>query len=134
MCPGSAASSCLAVGPTGKGAPACFLSDLVVAYALPPHTNGFSLQVLDLTHIWSASDSDAIDLDDILASAAAVYVFIKLNLSPQQRYPRTLTELLTAFAELLTRQQPDDVPVFSSCKHHPAHDPHRIPNPGTAGV
>ena len=29
---------------------------------------------------------------------------------PQQRYPRTLPELLTAVAELLTRHQPHDVP------------------------
>ena len=49
--------------------------------------------------------------DDILALAAAVYLFIKLHLSPQQRYPRTLPELLTAVAALLTRQQPDDAPV-----------------------
>ena len=89
-----------------------FLSDLVVAHALPPHISGFTLQILDLIHIWSGSDSDVLELDDILGLAAAVYVFIKRNLSSLQRYPRTLSELLTAVAELLTRQQPDDVPVL----------------------
>ena len=77
---------------------AFFLSDLVVAHAFPPHTSGFALQILDLSHIWSASDSDVIEPDDIL------------HLSLQQRYPLTLPELLTAVAELLKRQQPDDGP------------------------
>ena len=35
-------------------------------------------------------------------------MFTKLYLSPQPRYPRTLPEMLTAVAALLTRQQPDD--------------------------
>ena len=84
------------------------LSDLVVAYAFPPHTSGlFTLQILNLPHIWSGTDSGVIEPDDILALAAAVYMF-----SPQQRHPRTLPELLTAVAELLTRQQPDDAPVL----------------------
>ena len=39
-------------------------------------------------------------------------MFIKLHLSLQQRYPRTLPELLTAVAAPLTRQQPDDAPVL----------------------
>ena len=95
---------------TNRQRGARFLSDLVVTFALLPHTSEFSLQLLDLTRVYS--DSDVIDLDDILALIAAVYVFIKLNLSPQQRYPRTLPELLAAVAELLTRQQPDDVPVL----------------------
>ena len=42
-------------------------------------------------------------LDENLALASAVHVFIKLNPLPQQRYPRSLPELLTAVAELLTR-------------------------------
>ena len=88
-----------------------FLSDLVVASPFPPHTSEFSLQVHDLTHVWSHSDSVVVELDDILALAAAVHVFIKLNLSPQQRYPRTLSELFAAVAELFT-WQPDDVPVL----------------------
>ena len=88
------------------------MTDLVVTFALPPHTSEFSLQVLDLKHVWSHRDSDVIELDDILALIAAVYVFIKLNISPQQRYPRTLPELLAAVAELLISQQPDDVPVL----------------------
>ena len=35
-----------------------------------------------------------------------------LHLSPQQRCQRTLPELLTAVAELLTRQQPDHLPIL----------------------
>ena len=111
------------------------MSDLVVAYAFPPHTSGFTIQILDLTHIWSGSDSDVIEHDDILALAAAVYMIIKLHLSPQQRYPRTLPELLTAVAELLTRQQPDDIPVLlhnASTIQQISHI--EIPDPGTGGV
>ena len=55
-------------------------------------------------------------LDDILALAAALYMFIKLNPLPQQRYPRTLPDLLTAGAELLTRHQPDDLPVLHNTR------------------
>ena len=51
-------------------------------------------------------------LDNVLALAAAIYVFVGLNLSPQQRYLRTLSELHAAVAELLSKQQPDDVPVL----------------------
>ena len=64
-----------------------------------------------------------IGLDDILALATAVYVFIKLNISPQQRLTRTFPDLPTAVGELLTRQQPA-----------PADHPYRIPDPGRAGV
>ena len=39
---------------------------------------------------------------------------IKLHLSPQQKYPRSLPELLTAFAALHVRRQRDDVPVLRS--------------------
>ena len=65
---------------------------------------------LDLAHVWSDSDADASELDDILALAAAVYMFVKMHL-PQQRYSRTLPELLTKVAELLTKRQPNDDPV-----------------------
>ena len=65
-----------------------FLSGLAVAYAVPPHTSEFTLQIPDLTHIWSGSNSHVIELDDILALAAAVYMCITLHLSLQQRYPR----------------------------------------------
>ena len=57
------------------------MSDLVVAHALPPHTSAFALEILDLTHLWSGSDSDVIEPDDILALAADVHVFIKLHLT-----------------------------------------------------
>ena len=33
----------------------------------PPHAGEFTLQVLELTHIWSGSDSDVTEPDDILA-------------------------------------------------------------------
>ena len=85
--------------PTGKGV----LVSCLTAFP-PPHTSGFTLQILDLAHIWSDSDADVIELDDILAVAAAVYMFIKMNLLPLQRYPSTLPELLTAVAELLPYQ------------------------------
>ena len=54
-------------------------------------------------HILSGSYSDVIELDDILA-LAAVNMFIKLHLSPQQRYARALPELLRSFSVQLTRQ------------------------------
>ena len=85
---GQPLSSVLQLANRQKGAQ--YLSDLDVACAVPPDTSGFTLQIFDLTRIWSDNDSDVIELDDILALAAAVYMFIKLYLSTQQRYPRTL--------------------------------------------
>ena len=38
-----------------------FSSALVVAYAFPPHTSGFTLENLDLTHVWSGGDSDVVE-------------------------------------------------------------------------
>ena len=81
------------------------MSDLVVTSAFLPRTNEISLQVFDLTDVWSHSDSNVIELDEILALTATFYMFIKLNLSPQQRYPHTLPELLT-------KKQPDGAPVL----------------------
>ena len=52
---------------------------LVAAVALPPNTGGFTLQVLDLAHVWSDRGDSDIDLSDILALAAAVHIFMKLN-------------------------------------------------------
>ena len=57
------------------------MSELAVAYAFPPHTREFTLQIVDLTHIWSGGVSDVIEPDDILASAAAVHMFIKQPLT-----------------------------------------------------
>ena len=57
-----------------------FLTDPVAAYNFPPHSTGFALH---RTHVWSASDTDVIEPDDILALAAAVYMIVKLFLSPQ---------------------------------------------------
>ena len=59
-----------------------------------------------------SKDSGTIDSDDLLALAAAVYMYIKLHLSPQTGYPCSLSELLAAFAALLVRLQTDDVPVL----------------------
>ena len=60
--------------------------------------------------LWSDSDAEVIELNDILALAAAVHMFINLNRPlPQQRYSRRLPELLTAVVELLTRHQPNGV-------------------------
>ena len=57
-------------------------------------------------------NSDVIEPDDILALAAAVYMFMELHLSPQQRYPRTLPELLAAVAARLARQEANDALVL----------------------
>ena len=66
-----------------------FSTDLVAASALPHHTGGFTLQLWDLAHTWSDRDDNDIDMSDILAWEAAVYMFIKLGPSwPQQpRFP-----------------------------------------------
>ena len=53
---------------------------------------------------WSNRDSGIIGFDDLLALAAAVYIYIKLHSSPEQRYPHGLSELLAAFAALLVRR------------------------------
>ena len=77
----------------------------------PHQTGGFTLQQLDLAHTWSErSDTD------ILALAAAVYMFTKMDdgWARQPRYPRALPELLTAGAELLTRYQRHNSPVLHS--------------------
>ena len=70
-----------------------------------------------------------IDSDDLLALAAAVHVHIKLHSSPQQRYPRSLTEITTTFAALLVRRQPDDVPEL-----HNVYTIQRIQDVETAGL
>ena len=92
------------------------LLDLTVTYAFAAHTGEFALQILDLPHVWSDGDSDTVGSDDLLALAAVVYMYIKLHLSPQQRYPRNLPEQLAASAALHVRRQPDDVPgLHSAC-------------------
>ena len=70
-----------------------FLSDLAVAYAFPPHTGGFTLQVLDLTHTWSDRGDDVIDLKDILALTAAVYMFIERSKGTPARFPNSSLQL-----------------------------------------
>ena len=90
------------------------LLNLAVTYAFPAHTSEFAFQILDLTHVWSNRDSGIVDSDDLLALDAAVYMYIKLHLSPQQRHPHSLPELLAAFAALFVRRQPDAVPGLHS--------------------
>ena len=68
------------------------------------------------------------------ALATAVYMFMKLHLSPQQRYPRMLPELLTAVAAPLTRQQPGDVPVLHIAYTIPAGRTCRVEDAGTVGL
>ena len=86
------------------------LLDLAVIDAFPAHTCRFALQIFDQTQVWSNTDSGIVDSDDLLALAAAFYMYMKLHLSPQQRYPRSLPEVLAAFAALPIRRHPDDVP------------------------
>ena len=85
------------------------LLDLTVTCAFRAHTSGFALQIFDLTHLWSNRGSGLIDSDDLLAQAAAVYMYVKLHVSPQQRNPCSLPGPLAAFAALLLHRQPDDV-------------------------
>ena len=72
------------------------LLGLTVPCAFPAQTSEFALQIFDLTHVWMTRGSGIIDSDDLLALAAAFYMHIQVHLSPQQRYPRSLPELLTA--------------------------------------
>ena len=52
-----------------------------------------------------------------VACKTAAYMFIKLNSPlPQQQYLRSLPELLTAVAELLTMHQPRDVPGLHTAR------------------
>ena len=64
---------------------------------------------IDLTQIWSKEVTGTIEYDDLLAMAAVVCFHIKPHFTPQQRYIRSLPELLTALAAPLFRRQPDDV-------------------------
>ena len=109
-----------------------FLSDLVVALAIPPRISGFTFPVLDLAHVWFGSDSDVIEPDDIPA-LAAVFMFIKLHFSPKRRYPRALPEQPTASEAQLTRQQPGDVPVLHNAFTIQQVATHRMQDAGTAG-
>ena len=64
------------------------LLNLAVTYVFPAHTSEFAIQILDLTHVWSNRDSGIVD-NDLLALDAAVYMYIKLHLSPAA-YPNYL--------------------------------------------
>ena len=90
------------------GSISCLISLLPVL----SHTLLVNLHFKSLTHIWSNSVSDVVEPDDVLAFDAAIFMFIKQHLSPQQWYPRTLPELLTTVAAPLTMKQPSDVPVL----------------------
>ena len=105
---------CLTVGQwTKKGAK--FLFDLLVACAFPPHTSG-SVHCKSLTwHTFGlAATLTSWSLMTSLPWPPPSTRSSNFFLSPQQRYPRTLPELLTAVAEI-PRQQPGDAPV-----HHDA--------------
>ena len=54
---------------------------------------------------------EQIALADFLAMVAAVHIYIKLNFTPQQRYPHALPQLLEAFAAL-PRSEPHNVPAL----------------------
>ena len=71
-----------------------------------------------LAHTWSDKGDNDIDLSDILALVADVYMFIKLDPAwPQQpRFFRALPELITAVAELLTKHQPHNAPALHSAR------------------
>ena len=68
--------------PAGQSVPRV-LTDLVVAAALPPHTCGFTPQLLDPAHTWSERGDNDIDLNDILALAAA---YLNYDGSREQRH------------------------------------------------
>ena len=90
-----------------------------------------TLQILYLTHVCFNRDSDIIGSDDLLA-LAAVYMYMKLHVSLQQRYPHSLSESLTAFTALLVRLQHDDVPVLHNASHRPASRTRRTQDAATA--
>ena len=86
-----------------------FLTDLVAAVALPPHTDSFALELLDLAHTWHGD----IDFFDILR-LAAVDIFIKRDTASLQQPQalRALSALLTAIAELLASVSTHNAPTL----------------------
>ena len=80
------------------------LRALTVAYVLPLHTCEFSLQVIDLTHGWSNAMTEQIAHADLLAMVAAVYIYVKLRVTPEQRYTHALLQPLEAFAAQFLRK------------------------------
>ena len=71
-------------------------------------TSEFALQTVDLTQVWPNVSSGIIGHDDLLASA--VYIYVKLHFTAQQKFTRSLLEPLTAIEAPLLQRQPDDVP------------------------
>ena len=90
------------------------LLDLTVTYALHAQTSEFAHQIIELTQVWSNEVTGSIEHDDLVAVAGPVQIYVKLHFSPQQRYPRSLPKLVTAFAALLVRRHPNDVPELRS--------------------
>ena len=78
-----------------------FLLDLTVTYALPVQTREFPDQVINLTQTGSTEVTDFFEYDDLPAMVAAVHIYVKQHVAPQQRYTRSLPELLAAFAARL---------------------------------
>ena len=83
------------------------LTDLVAVFALPPPTSGSALKVLDLAHTWA-------DRGDL--GGCRLHVHQVQFSGAAATYSRTLPELLTAIAELLTRHQPHDTPALHTSR------------------
>ena len=83
------------------------LRALVVTAALPSQTCEFTLQFIDLT-FWQS----ILLHTDLLAMVAAVYIYIKLRNTPEQRYLHNLPPLLEAVAVQLLRRRPNSAPAL----------------------
>ena len=79
---------------------------LMVAAALPPQTREFTLQVIDLTQGWSNAVADSITHTDLLATVAAVSIYVTLRFTPGQRNLHRLPQLLEAFCSAALAKKP----------------------------
>ena len=82
----------------------------IVAHTEAAEARGLAASRAVFGNGWEDEVTGTIECDDLLAMAAAVYIYVKLHFSPQPKYPRSSPELLTAFTALLARRQFDDVP------------------------
>ena len=76
-----------------------------VTYALQVQTDEFAPQAIDLTQTWSTEVTDYFEYDDFPAMVAAVNIYVELHLLRSKGTPRSLRELLPAFAALLLQRQ-----------------------------
>ena len=115
---------------------ALLLTDLVAAFALPPLTGGFTLQVLDMAHTWSDRSDNDIDLNDILALVAAVYMFIRMD--PCMAAAATVSPRASRTAHRSCRAshqaQPHNAPALPQSEDSSAGHPRRVSHPGNLGV